>query len=391
MSFSFQHRPTWHDVLNPLQEQLNSQLKETKQKNEEREQNIQEGTHLAQALEEIKSLGGNASAEDIIGRLLGAQQKGVNPAVQRDLRDQLLKNRQSEQGLAQKRDTQNKGREGSISPQDLNLSAERPINDQIKEYLKSQNEGLTPAEIFKAGSERYKTGLPRYEEAGKKLRQNQDNNVRLNELDKLNESKKLPKDFGRLNVNSDGNLRLPFLANKESEKYVKILNEFSAGAKETFGARVTNFDLTQYLKRFPTLLNSEEGRRDIVKHMKMFNEMNALWDKNLQTVYKMAGGARHIDSDVAQAFADQMTLPEVQERIKAFDTLSTPEPKNNLPKKGSGEGAEIPGEPSGWRSQEEKPKEKIIQARHKKFPKDILYFPESEFPRNDMDLEIMNQ
>ncbi len=75
------------------------------------------------------------------------------------------------------------------------------------------------------------------------------------------------------------------------------------------------------MKRFPTLLNSEEGRRQISEQMKIVNEINSVYYKNLQDVYSKAGGARKIDSDIAEDFAERKSAKEVDELAKKFDEI----------------------------------------------------------------------
>jgi hypothetical protein len=194
-------------------------------------------------------------------------------------------------------------------------------DDELQNIISKQDEGLTPAEKVKRESERFKIGQPVREEAATKLRGFARDKERLAILESLNKSGKLPKDFGLLNVDKEGNLRLPFAASPEAQRFVKTLNEFSTGAKDTFGSRVTNFDLTQFLKRFPTLLNSEEGRRQIAEQMKIVNEINSVYYKNLQDVFSKSGGARRIDSDIAQDLAERRSEKTIDELVKKFDEI----------------------------------------------------------------------
>lgn len=209
--------------------------------------------------------------------------------------------------------------QGQMTP-NANIEAQDPLESVIS-TIKQQDQGLLPQEKFKRGAERYKTGLPVYQQANDKIRSFTRDKERIDILDKLNESKKLPKDLGRLNVNKEGNLRLPFASSPEAQRFVKTLNEFSAGAKDTFGSRVTNFDLQQYLQRFPTLLNSDEGRRQIVQQMKVVNDINSVYYKNLKKVFDKAGGSRHIDTDIAESIADQLSEKEVEKLVGKFDQI----------------------------------------------------------------------
>jgi len=192
---------------------------------------------------------------------------------------------------------------------------------EIKNILKSQDEGLTPAEKVARSKERFASGEKVRSEAQSKLRALTGDKRNLEVLDSLNKTSKLPEDFGRLNVDSDGNLRFPFAASPESQRFIKTLNEFSSNAKDTFGSRVTNFDLSQYMKRYPTLLNSKEGRRQLLDQMKIVNDLNAVYYKNLDEVYRKAGGARSIDSDVAEDLAMRKSEPKVTELSKKLSQI----------------------------------------------------------------------
>jgi hypothetical protein len=211
-----------------------------------------------------------------------------------------------------------------INNQNIQDTPERVEDNEIQSAIQKsrlQDQGLTAKEKIARSAERYKTGLPVFQEAGTKLRGMSRDKERIQILDNLNESKRLPHDFGRLNVDKDGNLHFAFATTPEAQRFVKTLNEFSAGAKDTFGSRVTNFDLQQYLQRFPTLLNSEEGRRQILQQMKIVNDINSIYYKNLKKVYDSAGGVRNIDSDVAESIAEKRSENEIDKLSKKFDTI----------------------------------------------------------------------
>lgn len=196
------------------------------------------------------------------------------------------------------------------------------VEDQeLHDILSKQDEGLTTTEKVSRETERFKVGQPIRQEASSKLRGFTRDKERFGILESLNNSGKLPNDFGLLNVDESGNLRLPFAASPEAQRFVKTLNEFSASAKETYGARVTNFDLAQFLKRFPTLLNSTDGRKQILQQMKIVNDINSVYYKNLQEVFSKAGGARRIDADMAEELAEKRSEKTINELVKKFDEI----------------------------------------------------------------------
>jgi hypothetical protein len=201
------------------------------------------------------------------------------------------------------------------------LSPEEMVDREIEQENYIQDLGLTPAERVKREKERFDTGYKKYEESGAKLRGMTRDKERLDILEKLNSSDKLPQNMGRLNVDKEGNLRFPFASTPEAERFIKTLNEFSAGAKDTYGSRVTNFDLQQYMRRYPTLVNSKEGRRQILQQMKIVNQINSTYYKNLKDAYDKAGGVRKIDADRADMLAEKKSEPKIQELVKKFDQI----------------------------------------------------------------------
>lgn len=211
---------------------------------------------------------------------------------------------------------------GMWQPNQQRTPQEEPL-DEISEQLNQvpADRGLTSAERIRREESRYKTNLPSYQDASKQLKGLEDNEYRYDVLEKLNQSEKLPKNLGRINVDSEGNLRFAFASTPEAERYQKTLNEFSANAKDTYGARVTNFDLQQYLKRFPTLMNSEEGRKQILQQMRLVNKINKEYYGTLKKVYDKAGGVRKIDDDVARRIAEQVSRGKIDKMVSKFSDI----------------------------------------------------------------------
>lgn len=230
-------------------------------------------------------------------------------------------------GLMDKKKRGMVGGSASSPNQQSQDPAGKPLDvwDRIQQESLSLDEGLTPAERVARGKERYSTNLDIYQKANDKLRAASRDKDRLDMLQSIVDKGGLPKGVDRMNLDGEGNLRLPFLASDDAQRYVKIINEFTANAKDTYGSRVTNFDLQQYLKRFPTLLNSQSGIKKILKQMKIVNQINSIYNKNLKKVYDKAGGVRKIDADLAERYADEISEPEIQELVKKFDDIDLTE------------------------------------------------------------------
>jgi len=219
---------------------------------------------------------------------------------------------------------------GEAKPQ---LSNKQIINKDLKKHLDEQDEGLTPPERIARGNQRFTTNVPIYDESSKKLRSLQSEERRIDELSALAATDKLPSGLERINIDTDGNLRIPSGSSVEAERYVKLLNEFSENAKDSYGARVTNFDLAQFFRRYPTLLNSAEGRRQILQHMKIVNQINASYYKNLKGVFDSVGGVRNVDPDTAIHYAERLSQKKADKLTLKLGEIGKPtaEPGKKLP------------------------------------------------------------
>lgn len=118
--------------------------------------------------------------------------------------------------------------------------------------------------------------------------------LRYNHLTNLNDSGKLPEGIGRFVINPEtgepyGAASLLGIVNKETQDFVKTVNDFLVDAKTYFGGRVTNFDIQAFKSRLPTLMNTEEGRRLIIEQMKIMEELQVVHDKELERGLKHYG------------------------------------------------------------------------------------------------------
>lgn len=184
------------------------------------------------------------------------------------------------------------------------------------------DKGLNPKERASVRESRYKTQTPLYNDLNDYTNTLGEYGLLIDRLEQINDSDKLPSGSGRFNVNpKTGELLLPNQASPEAQLYVKTVNEFLRGARDTFGSRVTNFEVERFLARLPNLTNSPEGRRMIIAQMKLFNERAELQNKGLQKEINKYG-VRGIDWDRAIANTEKKIAPELQalnKRIKSLD------------------------------------------------------------------------
>lgn len=201
------------------------------------------------------------------------------------------------------------------NPKDIGVGSATNQNTETPE----PEEKLPPGKKFERQESRYKTNLPLYQDEQKKLESLKSESELIDILDNLNSSGKLPENLGRINVNpTSGKIIIPALSSPEAQQFVKTVQEFTSKAKDTFGARVSNFELDTFLQRLPTLANSEAGREIILKQMKYFNGINNAYQENLARYVNEKGGIRNVDFDVAERVARERAKSQVEGLKKLF-------------------------------------------------------------------------
>ena len=141
----------------------------------------------------------------------------------------------------------------------------------------------------------------------------------INSMTQINDGGYLPKGLGKF-IQIDpatGEMRTSAKAlegaNAQTQLYIKNLAEWQKGAKEIYGARITNFDLQSFMNMLPSLSNNEQGRRLILKQMKYVNDLESIYNNSLNEAIKKYGRkanfsqiASIVDDKVAQKEEDLM-------------------------------------------------------------------------------------
>lgn len=194
---------------------------------------------------------------------------------------------------------------------------------QEKQPMKTidYDKGLTPKERVERGNKRYDKNLSIYQEDQAKV---QSLEHEADSLGAMSELSPQISGWERLNINPQtGSLIIPALASPEAQRFVKTVNDFTVNAKDSFGARVSNFELDRFMQRLPTLANSVEGRTMIIKQMQLINQMNLAKKKELLHVFDEHGGIRNIDYDAAERIADKNTMKEIGDIRSQFKRIES--------------------------------------------------------------------
>jgi hypothetical protein len=194
--------------------------------------------------------------------------------------------------------------------------------------------GYTQSEWNKEKANWRKENQPIFKANKEKLATHKRDVLEIHRLKKL--SPKLPEGLERTLINPStgefyGIAQLAGSASPEAQEWQKIISRFQNRAKDSFGSRVTNFDLVSFMKQFPSMLNTEKGRGRILDLMETVNDIDQLYEDELDSVYK-----RYNLNGISQEKADEI----VQSRISApMEKLINKYENINMEAQNEGQGA----------------------------------------------------
>ncbi len=163
-----------------------------------------------------------------------------------------------------------------------------------------------------------KQNQKKYEEIVKDLQTNEAEQMRLERLDELSESGQIAPAWRIWPFYSEGKLKTPFLFSPETQEFMKIVADFTRGARDSFGARVTNFELGVFLQKLPSLMNTPKGRKMIIHNLSTMSQLNELRDKGIKEAFDEAGGLGKITFDQAEKRMRQKYGKEIQRLKKEY-------------------------------------------------------------------------
>lgn len=210
---------------------------------------------------------------------------------------------------------------GQMSPEGQESQQEmRPHTKKgaVPDY-KLNTEGMTPKEVVDFKGTLRKENMPIWKENSDNLGEYRELDRDIDILDKLNEKKNLPEGLEKLLIDPEtGNpyprgtiIKSP---NRDVQQWGKTIARQATRAQTAFPGRVTNFDLQAYMRQFPGLFNTYDGRKVILKQMKLANKANLLVSQAMDKVY-----AKHKLSGITPEDAFEQAKSMVQDEIDNID------------------------------------------------------------------------
>ena len=181
-----------------------------------------------------------------------------------------------------------------------------------------QQQKESQAALTKKESAREKMNVPKYEELATNIQNKEVDQTRFARLSELNNTGKVANPYLAKIVMKDGQLKLPALFSPETQEFTKIVTDFTSQAKDSYGARITNFDLQTFLQKLPSLINSPEGRTQVIRNLTTMSRMTMLRDLGIKEAFDEAGGTGKISYDEAVRRGEKKYGEEIKELRKEY-------------------------------------------------------------------------
>lgn len=143
-----------------------------------------------------------------------------------------------------------------------------------------------------------KETLPIYKETIRKYKDSRENDQRIGRMERLVEKGDLgdPTFNSFLETLSQGvfgfGINMKSLMSADAQEFDKLSTEFLKGAKELFGARVTDNEIKMFMKMVPTLTQSDAGKMRVISNMRTANQANKIRRDAMRDIIKENKGKR---------------------------------------------------------------------------------------------------
>jgi len=192
---------------------------------------------------------------------------------------------------------------------DQDILAATIIDPNIGRMLESQKEAVAKEKTEERKSKEKKEGKyfafnePKLAEIADSERKLSIENARYNRLGELfSDPTQFPSGLLASLVTRDGQINDVAYSqlSPSAQEALKLIIDSTSNIKDTYGARVTNFDLQTYLRKLPSLLNSPEGKMRVLRDLQTVNRVNQLYNRGIQEVFDDAGGSDKIPFSTAE-------------------------------------------------------------------------------------------
>ena len=199
------------------------------------------------------------------------------------------------------------------------------INPEFEFPLPEKVEGLTPKERAALKHENSQQNIKIYNENIADKRAFEEDKYSFAKMLQLNPN--ISTGIKKWNINpKTGDIILPAFATPEERQFSKLIVRQLRNAKNTFGAKVSNFESEVFLEAFPGLADNPKAREAILKDLQLVNQLNLLHTNALDEVYR-AYKPGEISPIQAKQIAEDMIHDDVEKIMNEYVQIN---PNNTL-------------------------------------------------------------
>ncbi len=99
----------------------------------------------------------------------------------------------------------------------------------------------------------------------------------------------------------------PLAYSKDAQEFDKLSKDFLKNVKSFVGSQVTQGEIQMFLDTVPTLMQSDEGKKAVIRNMKILNRINHNINQATEAIIEEHGGRRPHD---LQRLVEQRVKPE---------------------------------------------------------------------------------
>jgi hypothetical protein len=238
----------------------------------------------------------------------GISKELLKEKTQENKLQQLMQLLGGGQGGEEAEDT-NIERQGPQGISDENILAISAIDPNMARLLQAQKESG-----YKREATAFKETRDTRQNILKGAKAAQETNMRLDRMETLIEEGNLIPGLFNSFLQKAG-LDLPALKNPDSQEFEKLSTDMTKNARESYGSRLTNFDLETFLKTIPTLSQTTEGQKRVIHNLRLLNEGARLRSNAMNKIVKSNKGIPPFD--LAERI-DEKIAPKLDKLAKDF-------------------------------------------------------------------------
>jgi hypothetical protein len=192
----------------------------------------------------------------------------------------------------------------------------------------------------KVEAEEKKQALESYKQISKEAKGAQEEDKKLKRIEELSKTGDLGSPAFNALAHGLKNLKLPwfgsipvdvtFLQTADAQELDKLSTDFFRGAKDIFGARVTEGEIKLMLKALPNLLQSNAGRLRVVRSLRASNAARSLKKKTADKIIKENNNRipNNLDELIEERVGDQ--LGNLWQKFESITEMPQEAPKSLL-------------------------------------------------------------